>query len=70
MGRLPYEKQYELAYQIYEALCANNSAYERRQRGYFNRGRLGPQHQSTLAASGAVLDTQCQGDDDVRHPRF
>ena len=22
MGRLPYEKQYELAYQIYEALCA------------------------------------------------
>ena len=23
MGRLPYEKQYELAYQIYEALCAS-----------------------------------------------
>jgi hypothetical protein len=22
MGRLPYDKQYELAYQIYEALCA------------------------------------------------
>ncbi len=24
MGRLPYEKQYELAYQIYEALCAQH----------------------------------------------
>ena len=24
MGRLPYEKQYELAYQIYEALCAKH----------------------------------------------
>jgi hypothetical protein len=24
MGRLPYDKQYELAYQIYEALCARH----------------------------------------------
>ena len=24
MGRLPYDKQYELAYQIYEALCAQH----------------------------------------------
>ena len=24
MGRLPYEKQCELAYQIYEALCAQH----------------------------------------------
>jgi len=24
MARLPYEKQYELAYQIYEALCAQH----------------------------------------------
>ena len=24
MGRLSYEKQYELAYQIYEALCARH----------------------------------------------
>ena len=24
MGRLPYEKQYELAFQIYEALCAQH----------------------------------------------
>jgi hypothetical protein len=24
MGRLPYEKQYLLAYQIYEALCAQH----------------------------------------------
>ena len=24
MGRLRYEKQYELAYQIYEALCAQH----------------------------------------------
>jgi hypothetical protein len=24
MGRLPYDKQYELAYQIYEALCAEH----------------------------------------------
>ena len=24
MGRLPYEKQYEMAYQIYEALCAQH----------------------------------------------
>ena len=24
MGRLPYEKQYELAHQIYEALCAKH----------------------------------------------
>jgi hypothetical protein len=24
VGRLPYEKQYELAYQIYEALCAKH----------------------------------------------
>ena len=24
MGRLPYDKQYGLAYQIYEALCAQH----------------------------------------------
>jgi hypothetical protein len=24
MGRLPYNKRYELAYQIYEALCAQH----------------------------------------------
>ncbi len=24
MGRLPYQKQYELAHQIYEALCAQH----------------------------------------------
>ena len=24
MGRLPYDKQYELAYKIYEALCAQH----------------------------------------------
>jgi hypothetical protein len=24
MGRLPYEKRFELAYQIYEALCAQH----------------------------------------------
>ena len=24
MGRLPYEKRYELAYQIYKALCAQH----------------------------------------------
>ncbi len=24
MGRLPYDKQFELAYQIYEALCARH----------------------------------------------
>jgi hypothetical protein len=24
MGRLPYDKQYELAYQTYEALCAQH----------------------------------------------
>ena len=24
MGRLPYDKQYELAYQIYEVLCAQH----------------------------------------------
>jgi hypothetical protein len=24
MGRLPYDKQYELAYQIYAALCAQH----------------------------------------------
>ena len=27
MGRLPYDKQYELAYQIYEALCRHRPDY-------------------------------------------